>query len=465
MVNPYYTPTGTPATGAAGESAPIRAELTALQVGFDKLPVWASNALKIVRVNVTETGLEAVAAIGLTSLIIATGTITASLEALAVTQTWNNGGVTFVAKDTNITNTASAAGSLLERWRVGAVMKAQIDRDGKIESAVLTNTRVPYYGTGLIDSANLTFSGTVLTAHTITCSTGTLTGAVSVTTPIVTSGAASDLTFSTSGGTQVVIEHIGAAINYLVMRGTASGAPHIRVAGTDADIGLLLTTKGTGSITLATATPAVNQVLITHTASATRTLNLTGSNGGNPTISTSAGNLAITPAIIGAATNGNALGGIATSTSTVLNLAVSTTGISSLRMGHGTAPSAPVDGDFWTTTGGAFVRINGGTQQFTVAMQTLTDGATITWDTALGNLAKVTLGGNRTMAAPTNAGDSNYVLHVIQGGGGNTLAWNAVFKWPLGVIPVLSTGAGARDVFSFTKDGSNWYGSILKGMA
>lgn len=42
-----------------------------------------------------------------------------------------------------------------------------------------------------------------------------------------------------------------------------------------------------------------------------------------------------------------------------LLLPVGTTGIASLRIPHGAAPTTPVNGDIWTTTGGLFVRING----------------------------------------------------------------------------------------------------------
>jgi hypothetical protein len=38
-----------------------------------------------------------------------------------------------------------------------------------------------------------------------------------------------------------------------------------------------------------------------------------------------------------------------------------TTSIPSVRLPHGTAPSAPTNGDMWTTTAGLFVRINGAT--------------------------------------------------------------------------------------------------------
>lgn len=44
-----------------------------------------------------------------------------------------------------------------------------------------------------------------------------------------------------------------------------------------------------------------------------------------------------------------------------VTLPASATGASSLNIPHGTAPSAPVDGDAWTTTAGLYVRINGTT--------------------------------------------------------------------------------------------------------
>ena len=41
--------------------------------------------------------------------------------------------------------------------------------------------------------------------------------------------------------------------------------------------------------------------------------------------------------------------------------AATATSAASIRMPHGTAPTSPVDGDWWTTTSGAYVRINGAT--------------------------------------------------------------------------------------------------------
>lgn len=95
--------------------------------------------------------------------------------------------------------------------------------------------------------------------------------------------------------------------------------------------------------------------------------------------------------------------------------------------------------------------------------QTLTDGATVNWNTANGNIATLTLGGNRTIAAPTGLTAKSYILVVNQDAtGSRTITWNSVFKWPGGALPVLSTAANAKDVFSFFSDGTNLYGSYLR---
>jgi hypothetical protein len=90
---------------------------------------------------------------------------------------------------------------------------------------------------------------------------------------------------------------------------------------------------------------------------------------------------------------------------------------------------------------------------------TLTDAATITWDTNSGQVSKVTLAGNRTMAAPTNLQDGGfYSIQVTQDGtGSRTLAWDAIFKWNAATAPTLSTTAAAVDFFNFRSDGTNLY--------
>lgn len=90
---------------------------------------------------------------------------------------------------------------------------------------------------------------------------------------------------------------------------------------------------------------------------------------------------------------------------------------------------------------------------------TLTDEATISWDTSAGQVATVTLGGNRTVAAPTNLLNGGfYAMQIIQDGtGSRTLSWNAIFKFTGGVAPTLSTAASAKDFITFRSDGTNLY--------
>lgn len=89
--------------------------------------------------------------------------------------------------------------------------------------------------------------------------------------------------------------------------------------------------------------------------------------------------------------------------------------------------------------------------------QTLTDAATVAWDTDSGAAGVVTLGGNRTMGAPTNMRrGARYYLTVTQDGtGSRTLAWNAVFDFQ-GATPVVKPTAAASTYFIFDYDGTKF---------
>ena len=118
-------------------------------------------------------------------------------------------------------------------------------------------------------------------------------------------------------------------------------------------------------------------------------------------------------------------------------------------------------------TSGTFVDIDTAmtTKSDLDAVQVLSDGATISWDISTGNVATVTLGGNRTIAAPTNLVVGSMVLVVNQDATGiRTLAWDSLFEWTGGLVPSLSTASNAKDVISFVCDGTTVYGSLaLRG--
>jgi hypothetical protein len=77
----------------------------------------------------------------------------------------------------------------------------------------------------------------------------------------------------------------------------------------------------------------------------------------------------------------------------------------------------------------------------------LVDGATITPDFADSNNFSVTLGGNRTLANPSNtvAGQSGSIFITQDGTGSRTLAYGSDYDFAGGAAPTLSTAAGAID--------------------
>jgi len=95
-------------------------------------------------------------------------------------------------------------------------------------------------------------------------------------------------------------------------------------------------------------------------------------------------------------------------------------------------------------------------QTFTAAQRgtitALTDGATITPDFSVTNNYSVTLGGNRTLANPTNitAGQSGCIFITQDGTGSRTLAFGSFWDFPAGTAPTLTTTANAVDLLVYT---------------
>jgi hypothetical protein len=94
-------------------------------------------------------------------------------------------------------------------------------------------------------------------------------------------------------------------------------------------------------------------------------------------------------------------------------------------------------------------------QSYTVAQRgtvsALTDGATITPDFAASNNFSVTLGGNRTLANPTNlvAGQSGVIFITQDATGSRTLAYGTYWKFSGGTAPTLTTTASAVDMLVY----------------
>jgi hypothetical protein len=138
--------------------------------------------------------------------------------------------------------------------------------------------------------------------------------------------------------------------------------------------------------------------------------------------------------------------------------------------GNMVGPSPTVVGDFvaWNNTSGTltkdvaaatasqiWVGTDNGSPVTSLSLksamvnQTLTDASSTSWAMASGQNAKWTLGGNRTLAAPTGALEgATYSLKVYQpsSGGPCTVTWPTSFDWLGAGVPTLSTTASVRDV-------------------
>ena len=102
------------------------------------------------------------------------------------------------------------------------------------------------------------------------------------------------------------------------------------------------------------------------------------------------------------------------------------------------------------------------------AAQTLTDASPIAWNMNSGFNAKVTLnvvGATRSLGAPTNiVNGSSGVLAITQDGSGSRLlTYNAVWKFPGGTAPTLTTTASATDMLAwYSPNGTDLYAQLNK---
>ena len=91
------------------------------------------------------------------------------------------------------------------------------------------------------------------------------------------------------------------------------------------------------------------------------------------------------------------------------------------------------------------------TKSSSCSIAELTDGATVTPDFSQSNFFSLSLGGNRTIANPTNitVGQTGIIFLVQDGTGSRTATFGSYYDFPGGIAPVLSTTAGAVDILSF----------------
>ena len=94
---------------------------------------------------------------------------------------------------------------------------------------------------------------------------------------------------------------------------------------------------------------------------------------------------------------------------------------------------------------------------------TLTDAASIAVDFAKGNNFLVTIGGNRTLAAPSNAvaGQSGSIYIIQDGTGSRTLSYNTVWQFVSATVPTLSTGVGDVDMLVYMTRSASTIDAVL----
>jgi hypothetical protein len=210
------------------------------------------------------------------------------------------------------------------------------------------------------------------------------------------------------GSESLRVTPVASAVNYLNVQGSVTANSVALLAqGSDTNIPLAYFSKGAGSHIFYSDSNKT-QFAVTHTASAVNFLQVTGSATGNATVLSAQGS------------------------DTNVDITLTPKGSGYVVVDAAYSPNL-----------------------------TLTDAATITWDTSTagGQVATFTfVSSNRTMGAPTNLKNGGfYALAVIQNAGSNTLTWSSIFKWANGVAPTLSTAAGAKDFFTFRSDGTNLY--------
>jgi hypothetical protein len=124
------------------------------------------------------------------------------------------------------------------------------------------------------------------------------------------------------------------------------------------------------------------------------------------------------------------------------------TGIVATYNDAGNAESIAVDGATaaQVRAGTANKVVTADVLQSAMAVQTLTDGATVSWDMSTAINAKVTLGGNRTLSVSNPVLGATYSLGVIQDAtGSRTVTWPSSFDWGTTGAPTLTTTASKRD--------------------
>ena len=283
----------------------------------------------------------------------------------------------------------------------------------------------------------------------------TLSGTQTLTNKTLTTPKIGTSILDTNGNELAKLTATGSAVNEFTVANAASGGnPTLSSTGGDSNIDLDLLAKGEGHVTVRgnTNSGAIQfncesnshgQIVKSqpHSASVTNELLLPA--GASSTLVSLVSTDTLTNKTLTAPKINEDV--VVTSTATELNYSDLAT--------LGTTAASKVftaDANNLTKVSGAVLNIE----------DTLTDGSTIAWNVINSPVAKVQLGGNRTLSAPsgTTPASGQFVsLLIIQDGtGSRSLTFNAVYEFTGDVAPVLTTTASKGDLFVFRYNGSKW---------
>ena len=99
------------------------------------------------------------------------------------------------------------------------------------------------------------------------------------------------------------------------------------------------------------------------------------------------------------------------------------------------------------------------TRQQNFAITSLGTSGAIAWNLNMNQVAIIALDGDATISLPTNIKNgATYILVIANTGAFEITAWNAVFKWSGGIVPVTTQGAGVVEILTFVAYNGNLHG-------